>query len=43
MDGRDYPLQGVDQAITYAYTPAGEAAPATSWSGSTDASRRDPA
>ena len=23
MDGRDYPLQGVDQAITYAYTPAG--------------------
>jgi hypothetical protein len=22
MDGRDYPLQGVDQAITYAYTPA---------------------
>jgi len=26
MDGRDYPLQGVDQAITYAYTPAGEGA-----------------
>jgi len=24
MDGRDYPLQGVDQAITYAYTPAGD-------------------
>ena len=23
MDGRDYLLQGVDQAITYAYTPAG--------------------
>ena len=23
MDGRDYPLQGVDQAITYAYAPAG--------------------
>jgi hypothetical protein len=23
MDGRDYPLQGVDQAITYAYTSAG--------------------
>ena len=23
MDGRDYPLQGVDEAITYAYTPAG--------------------
>jgi len=21
MDGRDYPLQGVDQAITYAYVP----------------------
>jgi hypothetical protein len=25
MDGRDYPLQGVDEAITYAYTPAGGA------------------
>lgn len=24
MDGRDYPLQGVDQAMTYAYTPAGQ-------------------
>ena len=23
IDGRDYPLQGVDQAITYAYAPAG--------------------
>ena len=23
MDGRDYPLQGVDQAITYAYTATG--------------------
>jgi hypothetical protein len=23
MDGRDYPLQGVDQAMTYAYTSAG--------------------
>ena len=23
MDGRDYPLQGVDQAMTYAYTPGG--------------------
>ena len=23
MDGRDYPLQGVDQAMTYAYTAAG--------------------
>jgi hypothetical protein len=23
IDGRDYPLQGVDQAITYAYTAAG--------------------
>ena len=23
IDGRDYPLQGVDQAITYAYTSAG--------------------
>jgi hypothetical protein len=23
MDGRDYALQGVDQAITYAYTPSG--------------------
>ena len=23
MDGRDYPLQGVDQVITYAYTPSG--------------------
>lgn len=23
MDGRDYPLQGVDQAITYAYTSTG--------------------
>jgi hypothetical protein len=23
MDGRDYPLQGVDQAITYAYATAG--------------------
>ena len=22
MDGRDYPLQGVDEAITYAYMPA---------------------
>jgi hypothetical protein len=24
MDGRDYALQGVDQAITYAYTPASD-------------------
>jgi hypothetical protein len=23
MDGRDYPLQGVDDAVTYAYTPDG--------------------
>ena len=23
IDGRDYPLQGVDQSITYAYTPTG--------------------
>ena len=24
MDGRDYPLQGVDQALTYAYTSAAD-------------------
>jgi hypothetical protein len=26
MDGRDYPLQGVDQPITYAYTATGDGA-----------------
>ena len=26
VDGRDYPLQGVDQAITYAYTALGDGA-----------------
>ncbi|HEV8397301.1 MAG TPA: hypothetical protein VGQ37_23620 [Vicinamibacterales bacterium] len=26
MDGHDYALQGVDQAMTYAYTPAGDGA-----------------